>query len=86
MIRGKNSPLASKLIVAAKEGNLKLLRKHAGELPFIRDHKWNASVLSTCAMAGHLECTEFVASLYPELMRVGMSFDAHVTPLYLACQ
>ena len=78
-----NSALTSKLLEAAKDGNLAVLREHVSELPNVRDYYWNRSVLHLSAMNGHFECVDFISLAHPHMMRMQDKFER--TPLQLAC-
>ena len=64
------SALTKKLIEAARDGNLAVLREHVSELPSVRDNGWNASVLHLSAQNGHLECVDFISLAHPRMMRM----------------
>ena len=78
-----NLALRKKLIEAAREGNLALLREHVSELPNARAYE-NGTVLHFSAANGHLECLDFISLAHPPMMRMQDEFGW--IPLHWACE
>ena len=66
-----NSDLQKKLIQAAEDGNLAVLREHVSQLPSVRDNDWNRSVLHWSAYYGHFEYVDFISRTSTH------AYDAH---------
>ena len=84
-----NSDLRNKLIDAANDGNLAVLREYVSELPSVRGHFWNQSVLHLSAGKGHFECVDFISLAHPHMISMRMQDDGRSRrtpdPLHRAC-